>query len=64
MRFQDVPRGASVFIDANFGEVRYVAEPKALQYRESQTMSDADYEFIEKTVEAVAGDGLGALGED
>jgi hypothetical protein len=51
-------------VEANHGEVQYTAEPEALQFRESQTMSDADYEFIERTVESVTGDGLGSLAED
>ncbi len=41
---------------ANHGEVAYVADPEALQYRQSLTMSDEDLEFIEE-VYAEADDG-------
>ena len=44
-------------VESNHGEVDYVAEPAALQYRESMNMSQEDYEFIEQTAESVMGRG-------
>jgi hypothetical protein len=46
------------------GKVDYHAEPEALQYRESMTMPDEDFEFIERTVESVVGDADAALGDE
>ena len=43
-------------VESQHGEVEYVAEPAALQYRESTTMTDEDYEFVEHTVESVMGE--------
>ncbi len=40
-------------VEANRGEVDYVAEPAALEYRESEKMPDEDYEFVERTVQSV-----------
>jgi hypothetical protein len=37
----------------NHGDVAYVAEPAALEYRESLSMRDEDYEFVERTVQSV-----------
>jgi hypothetical protein len=42
----------------NHGEVDYVADAEALQYRQSLTMSDADMEFIESTFERLGADDL------
>jgi len=40
-------------VETNHGEVGYVAEPEALQFCESVNMGDADYEFVEQTVESL-----------
>jgi hypothetical protein len=39
-------------VEAQHGEVQYVAEPAALQYRESTSMSPEDYEVVESTVQS------------
>lgn len=36
----------------NHGEVQYVADPEALEYRQSTTMSEEDSEYIEEVYEA------------
>lgn len=47
------------------GEIEYVAEPEALEYRQSVTMSADDQEFIESVYDRVADDGNeGDEGED
>ena len=51
-------------VEANRGEVHYVAEPAALEYRESVSMPDEDYEFVEHTVQTVAGDEGISVAED
>jgi len=51
-------------VESSHGEVDYVAEPAALQYRETLSMTDEDYEFIEQTVQSVVGDGIGSLPEE
>ena len=43
-------------VESQNGEVEYHAEPEALQYRESMTMPEEDFDFIEHTVESIAGD--------
>lgn len=50
-------------VEANHGVVDYVAEPAALDYRESINMKDEDYEFIERTVEPLVGEN-GSLVDD
>ena len=50
-------------VEANHGVVDYVAEPAALDYRESISMKDEDYEFIERTVEPLVGEN-GSLADD
>lgn len=48
-------------VEKHHGKVDYVADPEALQYRETLEMSEEDYEFIEKTTSTVteeAGDSL------
>lgn len=47
------------------GEVKgvYVAEPPALQYRETLSIKDEDYEFMEHTVESMM-DATGAVADD
>jgi hypothetical protein len=45
-------------VESQNAEVKYVtdvAEPVAEQYRESTTMTDEDYEFVEHTLESVMG---------
>jgi hypothetical protein len=39
-------------IEENHGALEYVADPEALQYRESLTISAKDQEFIERVYEA------------
>ncbi len=41
----------------NHGEVSYVVDPEALQYRESMTMSDADFELISQVQQELGIDG-------
>jgi len=43
-------------VQQHHGDVDYVAEPEALQFRETLEMSDEDQEFIEETVQAVFDD--------
>ncbi len=43
----------------NHGEVSYVVDPEALQYRETMTMSDADFELLSQVQEE-----LGIVGDD
>ena len=38
-------------VEEHHGEVDYVAEPEALQYRESMEVSDEDYAFISSIAE-------------
>jgi hypothetical protein len=40
-------------VEAKHGEVQYVAEPAALQYRESISISPEDYEVVESTQQSV-----------
>ena len=51
-------------VESQRGEVEYHAEPEALQYRESVSMLDEDYDFIEHTVESVVGDADASLGDE
>jgi hypothetical protein len=51
-------------VESKHGVVEYVAEPQALQYRESVNMPDEDYAFIEHTVESVAGDAGNSLADE
>jgi Meiotically Up-regulated Gene 113 (MUG113) protein len=41
----------------NHGEVEYVADPEALQYHQSQSMSDEDTKFIEGVFDKIDDDG-------
>lgn len=50
-------------VRAHHGEVQYVADPEALEYRQSLTMSDEDAEFIEEVYDA-ADDDAGTTVED
>jgi Meiotically up-regulated gene 113 len=43
-------------VETNRGEVEYVADAEALQYRQSQEIDDADADYIEKVFEATAAD--------
>ncbi len=45
-------------VKENHGTVEYVAEPEALQYHESLSMSDEDHEYIESLYEADDDDDL------
>ncbi|MDY0166642.1 MAG: GIY-YIG nuclease family protein [Thermoguttaceae bacterium] len=42
-------------VEANHGIVDYMAEPEAFEYRESLSMTEDDYEFIERTLEPFVG---------
>lgn len=44
-------------VEANHGEVQYVADPEALEYNQSLSASDEDLEYIDKVYAAVGGDG-------
>ncbi len=41
-------------VEEHHGKVDYVADPEALQFRETLEMSEEDYEFIEKTASTLA----------
>ena len=45
-------------VKAHHGEVEYLADPEALQYRQSLTMSDEDLEFIEHVYDEVEDDNV------
>ena len=45
------------------GEVQYVADPEALQYRQSLTMSEEDSEYIENVYDALEDDGQAHIEE-
>lgn len=49
-------------VENHHGEVSYVADAEALQYRESCQLSDEDYEYISKTVKEITEDE--SVGED
>jgi hypothetical protein len=51
-------------VESQKGEVEYHAEPEALQYRESVRMPDEDFDFIEHTMETVAGDADASFGDE
>ncbi len=40
-------------VEEHHGKVDYVADPEALQFRETLEMSEEDYEFLEKTASAL-----------
>jgi hypothetical protein len=44
-------------VKENHGEVEYVADAEALQYRQSLSMTDEDLEFIEHVFDEVDSDG-------
>jgi hypothetical protein len=44
-------------VKENHGEVEYVADAEALQYRQSLSMSDEDLEFIEHVFDEIDNDG-------
>jgi hypothetical protein len=52
------------FVEANHGQVDFVADPAASEYRESLAMTDEDYAFIEQTAESVADEENVDLGGD
>jgi hypothetical protein len=43
-------------VSENHGQVEYVADPEAKQYRESQSMADDDVEFVERIFEKLDDD--------
>jgi hypothetical protein len=51
-------------VESQHGEVEYRAEPEALQYRESMSMPDEDFDFIRHTVESVVGDTDSSLADE
>lgn len=51
-------------VKSQHGEVEFHAEPEALQYRESMSMPDEDYDFIEHAVASVVGDADVSLGDE
>ncbi len=51
-------------VEESHGTVDYVAEPEALEYRESVNMPDDDYEFIEHTVQPLMQSDGSSIGED
>jgi hypothetical protein len=44
-------------VKENHGEVEYVADAEALQYHQSESMSDEDAEFVEHVFEDIDDDG-------
>jgi Meiotically up-regulated gene 113 len=44
-------------VEKHYGKVEYTADPEALQYNQSLTMSEEDSEFIESVYDAVEDDG-------
>jgi hypothetical protein len=46
------------------GEVEFVAEPDASEYRESLTMTDEDADYLESVVESLTDDPDALVGED
>lgn len=48
-------------VKENHGEVEYVADAEALQYRQSLSMTDEDLEFVEHVFDEAADDGEEAL---
>ena len=50
--------------EENSGEVQYVADAEALEYRQSLAMSDEDYEFIEGVYDALAEESEAVADED
>ena len=40
-------------MEEHHGEVEFVADPEALQYRESISMSDEDAEYVEHAMEVL-----------
>jgi hypothetical protein len=51
-------------VTENHGEVQYVADPEALEYRQSLTMSEEDEAFIEDVYEKLEDTGAVAVEED
>ena len=48
----------------NHGKVEYIAEPEALQYRESMAMTDEDFSYIYERIESLMDDDEGGFFED
>ena len=53
-----------VIVEENHGEVSYVADAEALQYRESLSISDEDFQFIEGAYEAMKDEEEEAVTDD
>jgi hypothetical protein len=51
-------------VEANHGQVDFVAEPAALDYRESLAMTDEDTEFVEHAIEAATGGQDPSVGDE
>jgi phage-related minor tail protein len=51
-------------VTKNHGEVSYVADPEALEYNQSRSMSDEDSEFIEAVYDAAAEESEATGGEE
>jgi len=51
-------------VEEKQGEVEFVAEPDALQYRETLSMTDEDAEFVESVVQSVIDDDDGFAAEE
>jgi len=43
-------------VETNHGQVDYIAEPEALQYRDGLSMSEEDQEFVEQTTQLLMGE--------
>lgn len=57
--------GIKKIVEAHHGEkVDYVADPAALQYRESLEMTEEDQEFVEETVRSVMDEGDGFIDDE
>ncbi|MEA1952167.1 MAG: hypothetical protein U9N87_12340 [Planctomycetota bacterium] len=57
MKTQDI-------VEKHHGKVDYVADPEALQFRETLEMPEEDFEFIEKTASALVEETGGPIFED
>lgn len=51
-------------VASQHGQVDYILEPEASEYREGLNMTDEDYEFIEHVMEPLLADADGSPGED
>ena len=51
-------------VETNHGEVQYVADSEALEYRQSVSMSDEDSEYLESIHDSLKEDDEAATAED